>query len=142
MNRTKTARFAATFAALAVTALFAEPLLAQNVTTGTISGSISDQQGGALPGATVTAVHEPTGTRYEALTGGDGRYQMPSVRVGEPYRVTATLSGFRDKTESNVKVGLGEDRTVDLKLRSNGERSQALLDAAVDAAVELHAQAP
>jgi hypothetical protein len=116
MNRTNTARFVSAFGAVVAMAIFARPSLAQNVTTGTISGAITDQQGGALPGASVTATHEPTGTKYEALSGVDGRYQMPSVRVGEPYTVTASLSGFRDKTESNVKVGLGEDRSVDFKL--------------------------
>ena len=40
------------------------PLYAQTVTTGTLTGVVSDQQGGVLPGATVSAVHAPTGTTY------------------------------------------------------------------------------
>ena len=62
------------------------PALAQNVTTGNLSGTVSDPQGGVLPGATVTATHEPTGTKYEGLTTAEGRYQMPAVRVGGPYK--------------------------------------------------------
>ena len=96
--------------------LLARPTSAQNITTGTLSGVVADQQGAVLPGVTVTANHEPTGTKYEGISGGDGRYQLPNVRVGGPYTVTATLSGFRDKTESGVNVALGEDRTVDFKL--------------------------
>jgi Carboxypeptidase regulatory-like domain/TonB-dependent Receptor Plug Domain len=90
--------------------------LAQNVTTGNLSGTVTDPQGGVLPGVTVTATHEPTGTKYEGVTTAEGRFQMPAVRVGGPYTVTAALSGFRDKTESDVTVGLGEARTVDFKL--------------------------
>ena len=89
---------------------------AQTVTTGTLTGTISDPQGGVLPGATITAIHEPTGTRYEAVTGGAGRFLVPNVRVGGPYTVTARLSGFRDQTQSNVAVALGEERIVDFKL--------------------------
>ena len=40
----------------------------QNATTGTITGVVMDAQKGVLPGATVTAVHTPTGTTYEAVT--------------------------------------------------------------------------
>ena len=116
MNRTMGSRSVCAIGAVLALFMVGRPALAQNITTGTLSGVASDQQGGVLPGVTVSATHEPTGTKYEALTGADGRYQMPSVRVGGPYTVTATLSGFRDRTESNVNVGLGGDRSVDFKL--------------------------
>ena len=57
---------------------------AQTVTTGNITGTVTDAQGGVLPGATVVATHTDTGTNYEAVTGGDGRYidpQRPRRRV-------------------------------------------------------------
>jgi hypothetical protein len=95
---------------------WSSPAAAQTVTTGGISGSIVDPQGGVLPGVTVTAVHEPTGTQYTGLTDAQGHFELPNVRVGGPYAVTATLSGFRDQTERNINVGLGEAKTVDFKL--------------------------
>ena len=58
--------------------------LAQNITTGSVTGTAVDQQGGALPGVSVTAVHEPTGTQYTATTDTEGRFQIPNVRVGGP----------------------------------------------------------
>ena len=67
------------------------PAYGQNVTTGTITGVVADQQGGVLPGATVTATHEPTGTSYEGVTQGDGRFSLLNVRVGGPYQVVVAL---------------------------------------------------
>jgi hypothetical protein len=115
MNGSTASPWLCVAAAVALIA-WAAPAAAQNVTTGNLSGTVTDQQGGVLPGVTVTARHVPTGTVYESITSGDGRYQMAAVRVGGPYIITATLSGFRDQTESNVIVGLGEQRDVDFKL--------------------------
>ena len=88
---------------------------AQTVTTGSLAGVVTDAQGGVLPGATVTAVHTPTGTSYEAVTDGDGRYNILNVRVG-PYTVSAVMSGFKREDTPNVAVGLGEQKAVDFKL--------------------------
>jgi hypothetical protein len=88
----------------------------QTVTTGSLAGVVTDAQGGVLPGATVTAVHTPTGTSYEAVTDGDGRFSILNVRVG-PYTVNVVMSGFRKEEQPNVAVGLGEQRAVDFKLQ-------------------------
>ena len=50
---------------------------AQGVTTSAISGVVKDSQGAVIPGATVVAVHEPSGTTYEAVTSADGRFSHP-----------------------------------------------------------------
>ena len=92
------------------------PTLAQTVTSGTISGIVVDPQDAILPGASITAIHQPTGTTYDAFTGPDGRFQIPNVRVGGPYQVTARLASFRDQQIDNVQVALGEDRAVSFKL--------------------------
>jgi hypothetical protein len=89
---------------------------AQAVTTGTLSGTVVDQQGGVLPGVSITAVHEPTGSEYSAVTDTEGRFQILNVRVGGPYTLTASLSSFRDQRLDNVNVALGEDHAVEFKL--------------------------
>jgi len=91
------------------------PAAAQTVTTGDIAGTITDAQGGVLPGATVTAVHTDTGTSYEAVSGPDGRYSILNVRVGA-YAITATMSGFKELKQQKVQVQLGAQQTVDFKL--------------------------
>ncbi|MBI2835767.1 MAG: carboxypeptidase regulatory-like domain-containing protein, partial [Acidobacteria bacterium] len=55
---------------------------AQTVTTGGLTGTVVDQQGGVLPGATIAAVHGPTGTTYDSATETDGRFTIPNMRVG------------------------------------------------------------
>ncbi len=99
-------------------ALFgATPATAQNITTGTLAGTVMDAQEGVLPGATVVAVHQPTGTIYEAVTQADGRFTMLAVRVGGPYTVSAEMVGFRKQEQTGVEVGLGESRAVSFTLQ-------------------------
>jgi hypothetical protein len=104
---------------------------AQTVTTGSLSGEVVDQQGGVLPGASIVAVHTPTGTAYETTTEADGRYRILNARVGGPYTVTVTLSGFREQTISEVNVALGEDRAVDVKLELASLAEQVTVTAEV-----------
>ncbi len=95
----------------------ARPSAAQNITTGTLTGVVMDAQKGVLPGATVTAVHMPTGTTYEAVTQADGRFSMLAVRVGGPYSVTASMPGFKTQDQKDITVGLGETRGVEFTLQ-------------------------
>src|SRR5688500_5302567 len=92
------------------------PAAAQTVTTGSIAGVVTDAQGGVLPGATVTAVHTPTGTNYEVASDAEGRFVILNTRVG-PFDVTATMSGFRPEKLQAIDVKLGEQTTVAIKLQ-------------------------
>ena len=89
------------------------PAFAQT-TTGALSGTVVDQQAAALPGVSVTATHTDTGTKYEAVTQADGRFQIPNVRVGS-YSIAASIAGFKTVTQTSV-VALGTDQVVEFKL--------------------------
>ena len=80
---------------------------AQGVTTSAVSGVVKDAQGAVIPGATVVAVHEPSGTTYEAVTSADGRFSIQGMRIGGPYKVTAALSGFRAEEQTAITLTLG-----------------------------------
>src|SRR5215472_14798919 len=84
-------------------------------TTGSIAGTVTDAQGGVLPGATVTATHVDTGTNYESVADTTGHFSIPNVRVGR-YSVAVTMSGFKDQKQDGVDVQLGVERSVDFKL--------------------------
>jgi hypothetical protein len=106
------------------------PQASAQVTSGALSGLVTDESGGVLPGASVEAVHEPTGTKYSAVTGTDGRYSILNVRVG-PYTVSVTLSGFKPQSQRGVEVALGDERPLSfrLKLESVTETVEVRADA-------------
>ncbi len=108
-------RFAFSLVAICALATLAG---AQGVTTGQLSGKVVDSQQQAVVGASVIAIHLPSGTTYEATTRGDGRFSMPGMRVGGPYSVTVAPSGtgaaaFQPETQDNIMVNLGG--TTDLE---------------------------
>ncbi len=96
---------------------FAQPAAAQGVTTGTMSGIVKDAQGAVVPGVAVTAVHVPSGTTYEAVTRGDGRFFMDNMRVGGPYKVTAILAGFNTEVQEGLSVSLGVNSDIAFSLK-------------------------
>jgi hypothetical protein len=78
------------------------------VTTSAISGTVTDNKGEALPGATIIATHTPSGTKYGMTTRPDGRYSLPNVRVGGPYLIQATFVGFKNAIVEISKLDLGQ----------------------------------
>lgn len=90
---------------------------AQNATTGTLGGVVRDARQGVLPGAAVVAAHVPTGTRHEAFTRADGRFDLLNVQVG-PYDLEVAMSGFAPWSLSDVAVTLGEATEVPVTSRS------------------------
>ena len=103
--------------AILVAAVGAPPAFGQNVTTGTLSGVVVDQSGGVLPGAIITAVHTPSGTSYEAVTQADGRFTILAARVGGPYTVKATMSGFKIEEQTSLVVALGQTTEIKFTLQ-------------------------
>src|SRR5262249_3463728 len=94
----------------AVLTLSATPLLAQE-TTGQITGRILDNQGLAVPGATVT-VTGPQGAKTIA-TDADGRFSVPFLTPGV-YVVRAELQGFKTFEQRDIRVVLGQ--TVEIPI--------------------------
>ena len=84
----------------------------QGTTSASLNGKIEDDGGEALIGATVIALHQPTGTEYGAVTNIDGYFYFPNIRVGGPYKVTATYVGFETKVVENITLKLGEKRNL------------------------------
>ncbi len=97
--------------------LFAGRSFAQGVTTAAMSGIVKDSQGQVIPGASVTATHEPSGTVYEAVTQADGRFVIPGMRVGGPYNVSAALTGFTTEVKNNLTLSLGVTQGVEFSLK-------------------------
>ena len=91
-------------------------LRAQGVTTGGIDGLVTDEAGGPLVGASVTAVHVPSGTTYQTVARTGGVFTIPGMRVGGPYTVTASLIGYAERSMQDITVALGQDIRLDFAL--------------------------
>lgn len=104
-----------TLVLLFVCLLVPAALFAQS-STGSISGTIVDDSGGALPGVTVTATNAATGAMRTAVTNGSGKYQL-ALLPPAGYDVNATLEGFQPVRRGNVIVNIGTDATLNLTLQ-------------------------
>lgn len=90
---------------------------AQGVTTGSLTGRVTSS-GAPVSGATVVALHVESGSRYSAVTRDDGRYSIPNMRVGGPYRVTVSRIGLERVVQNGVFITLGEVTPVDATMRA------------------------
>ena len=85
------------------------------ITTSALGGQVTMQDDGeSVIGATVKAVHEPSGTVYTAVTNINGRFNIQGMRTGGPYSVTVSYIGYETKTLKNITLVLGE--TYDLEV--------------------------
>jgi hypothetical protein len=85
-------------------------------TYSTIVGVVSDDQGGVLPGVTVTATSEDTGFTRTAVTNERGFYRIGNLPPGPGYAIRAELTGFQPIERKGVPLTMGSEATVDLKL--------------------------
>lgn len=88
---------------------------AQGVATSAISGVVTDTAGGVIPGATVVATSNDTGTKFEAITNSSGAFSIPALSAGT-YAVSVSLAGFRVAVITDVRVQLGIPTTVNATL--------------------------
>ncbi len=118
--------------AVLVVALSVLPAAAQ-VTTGIVTGSVRDPQGGVIPGATVVLVSDTRGTRVsETVTSENGDYVFPNV-PGDTYTVLVTLEGFKTLRRGDVSVSPGDRVTLPVTTLEVG---------GLDETVEVRAEAP
>lgn len=103
---------------IAVVAVSGANALAQT-NTAEVAGIVRDMQGGVLPGVTVTAVHETTGSRVQRVTDEQGRYRLPGLPVGR-YGISAELPGFASIIRSGVMLQLGEQLQLDMTMHIGG----------------------
>ena len=89
---------------------------AQSVTGANFNGTVVDSDGEPLPGATVIAVHEPSGTEYGTTTRADGRFNIRNARVGGPYTVRVTFIGFRSAEREDIFLELSQDYSINITL--------------------------
>ena len=90
------------------------------ITNSALSGKVTmEDTKEEVIGATVQAVHDPSGTKYAAITNIDGRFNIQGMRNGGPYTITVTYIGFNPKVFKDIYLQLGETYSLNVWLSEN-----------------------
>lgn len=89
----------------------------QGVTTSNITGFVTDQSGHPVAGATVVAIHDPSGTRSTAVTRSNGEFNITGLRPGGPYTVSVTANNFETVNQTGVFVEVGNTFTTTVAMK-------------------------
>lgn len=110
----------------------APPVLAQqSVDYASVSGKVTDPQGGVIPGAQVSARQTATNVTAETLTDAAGRFRFPYLKVGQ-YELKVRMQGFADLTRTlNLTVGSAFDLPVVLSIAGVETQVSVSSDASV-----------
>ncbi|PYQ15088.1 MAG: hypothetical protein DMF80_10570 [Acidobacteria bacterium] len=120
----------AVWAALTMIALGAIPLHAQSqATTGVIEGTVVDESGASVPGATVTLKNTATNFERVVSTNADGRFRGLLLPLG-PYRVTVTMSGFATLVREGIDLAVGQSVNLPLTLKVSSVQEQVVVTGA------------
>lgn len=104
-----------------ITMLFVNVVLFSQVTTSKIKGTVTDESGEALFGATISVLHVPTGTLRGTTAQDNGRYTILNLRVGGPYKITFSYLGFKQQVVNDVFLTLGKTTNIDATLVEEGQ---------------------
>jgi len=99
-------------------------------TSGALTGRVADATQQPLVGATIEAIHTPSGTRYALSTDKNGRFTINNMRIGGPYQVTVNMVGQQTEVKSEVFIRLGGAQELNFIL---GNSSQKLDEVVVSA---------
>ena len=98
--------------------------------TAQVSGTIKDESGAVLPGATVTATQTGTGVTRTTVTEASGVYVLPNLTTG-PYRLEVSLQGFRTYAQTGIVLEVGAAPTVDASLAVGNLEETVAVEAAI-----------
>ena len=107
------------FALVAIMGTFAA---FSQVTTSKIEGVVSDDTSAGLFGASVVAKHVPTGTVSGTVTSDNGRYSLQNLRIGGPYTITISYVGFKTVEYTDVYLALGNTFDLNVKMVADSEQ--------------------
>ena len=117
---------------LAVTCLFvfrlAVPVAAQR-STATLSGTVTDQSGAAIPSAHIVVTEITTGVATTAQANSQGLYVIPNLQAGT-YKLNVESAGFQRYEQTGIEIQVGQPRTVDVSMRVGGANQQVVVTGA------------
>ncbi len=101
------------------------------ITTSSISGAVKNATDEPLVGATITATHLPSGTRYSTTTRAGGVYSISNMRVGGPYTIEISFVGFVTDRQEDIFLKLAETFLLNSTMKpSAGELTNVVVTTA------------
>ena len=97
-----------------VGSLLSPASFAQSLTSGSVTGTVTDPSGAAVPNATVTLKNNDTGAAQNTTTNSTGAYRFALLNPGS-YGISVKATGFQGM-QQNVSVAVGQSSTVDARL--------------------------
>lgn len=91
-------------------------------TSGTLNGTVYDAAGQPLPGASVVAIHQPSGTKYATSADAKGRYYLPNLRIGGPYSVEALMISMKTDKKEAITIRLGSAILLNFALADQAQQ--------------------
>ncbi len=101
-------------------------MLAQE-TSGTLTGRVLNGTKAPIAGASIEAVHTPSGTKYTLSADKDGRFTINNMRIGGPYRVSATAVGLQPDIRADIFIRLGGAQELELLLTEVNQRMEEVV---------------
>ena len=108
---------AASLATISTAIALPEVAQAQQITTG-ISGTVTDENGNPLSGATVVVTDTRTGVTRTLTTGANGSFSATNLVTGGPYTIAANADGYEGQTINDVTTSLQGDTSLTFSLSS------------------------
>ena len=105
---------------LVVVMLLITATMSAQVTTASMSGKVTAQDEPII-GATIVAIHEPSGTRYGTVTNVSGQFNLQGMRTGGPYKVEITYVGYQSAIYKGINLALGENYVLNVSLKESSE---------------------
>jgi hypothetical protein len=102
-------------------------LVHAQVTTSGLTGAIDNAKKEHLGGATIKAVHVPSGTTYTTTSLSDGRFNISNMRAGGPYRIQISYTGHTTKVFEDINLQLGTPLEIDAVLEDNAAMSEVIV---------------
>lgn len=91
------------------------------ITTASLAGKVTDANNEPIIGATVQAIHMPSGSQYGTVTNVDGRYSIQGMRTGGPYKVTISYIGYQTVVYQDITLQLGEVYNLNVEMTESSE---------------------
>ncbi len=128
------------------TTMIAAPAAAQE-TTSAIRGTVTDADGNAIPGASVTITHQPSGTRQTVTSDSGGNFNASGLRLGGPFVVAVAADGYETVEEEIGFLAAGQAQRIGIALAPigqaivvSGARQRSAISLATGAATVLSAR--